>query len=320
VPTTGQGWYKNVAKTTAQCVTQSDELYVGFMNNCSSSGTLQATITLKTTNFCDEDKKSFFAVLFWLLVIGGLCCCGVCLCVCYRLVNGAQEDERMANMGFQRGANGGYMARERDVGQFDHGDPTKPNDTSSIQIGVVPTSAGYANEDEWQAAQELAQDEYDAGDERNRIKAMRWERKREEKRLARLQEQNSDLREEQEVWTRTADDRAAEGEELERKRRAAREAESEAEKAQRLAEEAVARGGGGSGSGGDSKILSDAAADIKKHVEEAHQLPAAEKKKKLRDLRMRWHPDKNPMLRGLADEISKIINTEIERCRGIYGE
>ena len=303
-------------------MTQNEELWLGFMNDCTSQPQ-KATITLKTSNFCDEDKKSFFQALFWLLVAGVCCFCMCCFMICYRLVNERQEDERLQSMGFQRGPGGVYNMRERDHGQFAHGDPNKPNEAvgpMGIQIGVMPThGATYANEAEWQAAQQQAQDEYDAGDEQNRIKAMRWERKREEKRLQRLKEQNADLREEQEVWTRTADDRKAEADDLERKRRAAQNAESEAVRAKAAADEAK-RSGGGGGSGDDSKILKEAAADIKKHVEEAYQLPAAEKKKKLRDLRMRWHPDKNPMLRSLADEISKIINTEIQRCRGVYGD
>lgn len=226
-------------------------------------------------------------------------------------------------MGFQRGPGGVYNMRERDRGQFAHGDPNKPDEAAGplgISIGVMPTHSAYANEAEWAAAQQESQDQYEAGDEQNRIKAMRWERKREEKRLQRLQDQNADLREEQEVWTRAADDRKAEVDDLERKRRAARDAESEAMAAKAAADDAAARIAKGAGSGDDSKLLKEAAAEIKKHVEEAHQLPEAEKKKKLRDLRMRWHPDKNPMLRSLADEISKVINTEIERCRGIYGE
>ena len=51
---------------------------------------------------------------------------------------------------------------------------------------------------------------------------------------------------------------------------------------------------------------------VREAIAEACKLPQAEKKKALRDLRVRWHPDKNKMLKEFATEVSKIINDELE--------
>ena len=42
---------------------------------------------------------------------------------------------------------------------------------------------------------------------------------------------------------------------------------------------------------------------VREGIAEACKLPHAEKKKALRDLRMRWHPDKNSVLKEFAVEV-----------------
>jgi len=153
----------------------------------------------------------------------------------------------------------------------------------------------------------------------------RWERKREEKRLRDMQHKTQQAGEEFEAWDRIAGHRQAESDLLDQKRAAAEAAERKASQAAKRSEDAMrdeqaARRAAKEGGEGDSKILKQAAVDIKKAVDEAYTLQPNERKKKLRDLRMRWHPDKNPMLRELADEISKIINSEIERCKTMHGD
>merc|ERR1712216_463473 len=59
--------------------------------------------------------------------------------------------------------------------------------------------------------------------------------------------------------------------------------------------------------------LSKIQESVREAIQEASQLPLAEKKKALRDLRVRWHPDKNKMLKEFATEVSKMINDELER-------
>lgn len=57
-------------------------------------------------------------------------------------------------------------------------------------------------------------------------------------------------------------------------------------------------------------------AHIKKQIEEAvadaNRCDEAEKKVKIKDLRLRWHPDKNPVLQEFATEVTKIINEAIQ--------
>ncbi|MEW5316917.1 MAG: hypothetical protein WDW38_008256 [Sanguina aurantia] len=48
-------------------------------------------------------------------------------------------------------------------------------------------------------------------------------------------------------------------------------------------------------------------------VAEAFSCSEEERKKKLRQLQLRWHPDKNPVLADLATEVSKMINEAIAR-------
>lgn len=52
--------------------------------------------------------------------------------------------------------------------------------------------------------------------------------------------------------------------------------------------------------------------DIRDAISEACKLPATEKKKALRELKLRWHPDKNKVLKDFASEVTEIINDELE--------
>jgi hypothetical protein len=55
---------------------------------------------------------------------------------------------------------------------------------------------------------------------------------------------------------------------------------------------------------------------IVKAVHEAAKLPADERAKKLRALRLKWHPDKHDVLKELAEEVTKLINecvTQLDR-------
>ena len=44
---------------------------------------------------------------------------------------------------------------------------------------------------------------------------------------------------------------------------------------------------------------------------EANACEESERKVRLKDLRLRWHPDKNPVLEEFATEVTKIINEAI---------
>ncbi|MEW5300309.1 MAG: hypothetical protein WDW36_003248 [Sanguina aurantia] len=48
-------------------------------------------------------------------------------------------------------------------------------------------------------------------------------------------------------------------------------------------------------------------------VAEAFSCSEEERKRKLRQLQLRWHPDKNPVLADLATEVSKMINEAVAR-------
>lgn len=50
---------------------------------------------------------------------------------------------------------------------------------------------------------------------------------------------------------------------------------------------------------------------VREAVQEARKLPPNENKKALREMRMRWHPDKNKMLKEFATEVTKLINDEL---------
>ena len=44
-------------------------------------------------------------------------------------------------------------------------------------------------------------------------------------------------------------------------------------------------------------------------------LPENEQRKKIKQLRLRWHPDKNPVLGEFAAEVTKIINESVEQLK-----
>ena len=49
-------------------------------------------------------------------------------------------------------------------------------------------------------------------------------------------------------------------------------------------------------------------------------LPEEEQRKKIKQLRLRWHPDKNPVLADFAAEVTKIINDCVETLKTTQGE
>jgi hypothetical protein len=51
---------------------------------------------------------------------------------------------------------------------------------------------------------------------------------------------------------------------------------------------------------------------IESAVNETLELPEEERKSRVRSLRVRWHPDKNPILREFATEVTKIINESLK--------
>lgn len=51
---------------------------------------------------------------------------------------------------------------------------------------------------------------------------------------------------------------------------------------------------------------------IQQAVQEAAVLDKAECAKRIKQLRLRWHPDKNPVLQEFATEVTKIINKAVE--------
>ena len=53
---------------------------------------------------------------------------------------------------------------------------------------------------------------------------------------------------------------------------------------------------------------------IEEAVAEANACDEAERKQKMKDLRLRWHPDKNPVLCEFATEVTKIINEAIAKA------
>jgi len=50
---------------------------------------------------------------------------------------------------------------------------------------------------------------------------------------------------------------------------------------------------------------------IEEAVEESQGLGEDERKAKIKAMRLRWHPDKNPVLKEFATEVSKIINEAV---------
>lgn len=59
---------------------------------------------------------------------------------------------------------------------------------------------------------------------------------------------------------------------------------------------------------------------ITKAVKDACELPAAERKRKLKLLKAKWHPDKHEVLKEMAEEVSKMINSCIDEMGGEDGE
>ena len=50
-------------------------------------------------------------------------------------------------------------------------------------------------------------------------------------------------------------------------------------------------------------------AEIRKTLKDAQALGEKERKSRVRALQLRFHPDKNPVLKEMATEVTKIINT-----------
>ncbi|KAG2423520.1 hypothetical protein HXX76_015268 [Chlamydomonas incerta] len=71
--------------------------------------------------------------------------------------------------------------------------------------------------------------------------------------------------------------------------------------------------GSGSGSGGGAAVFSLASIRTAVHaaVAEAATCGEEERRKRVRQLQLRWHPDKNPVLTEFATEVSKIINEAV---------
>ncbi|GIL90549.1 hypothetical protein Vretimale_17499 [Volvox reticuliferus] len=75
---------------------------------------------------------------------------------------------------------------------------------------------------------------------------------------------------------------------------------------------------GGGGSSGVFSLASIRTA-IQAAVAEAAKCSEEERRKRIRQLQLRWHPDKNPVLTEFATEVTKIINeavAEMERAGG----
>ena len=59
---------------------------------------------------------------------------------------------------------------------------------------------------------------------------------------------------------------------------------------------------------------------IEKAVKDAMALPEDERKRKLKQLKAKWHPDKHEVLKEMAEEVSKMINSCIDECGGEDGK
>jgi hypothetical protein len=66
---------------------------------------------------------------------------------------------------------------------------------------------------------------------------------------------------------------------------------------------------------GEGEVFSLAAVReaVAAEVARAAQCPEEERRRRIKQLRLRWHPDQNPMLTGLATEVTKMINAAVER-------
>ncbi|GIL61014.1 hypothetical protein Vafri_15436 [Volvox africanus] len=77
------------------------------------------------------------------------------------------------------------------------------------------------------------------------------------------------------------------------------------------------KGGGGGGGGSGVFSLASIRTAIQAAVAEAAKCGEEERRKRIRQLQLRWHPDKNPVLTEFATEVTKIINeavAEMERA------
>lgn len=62
-----------------------------------------------------------------------------------------------------------------------------------------------------------------------------------------------------------------------------------------------------------SSLVNDVEAGVKQQISEIRAIDdGMERKRRLKELRLRWHPDKNPLFHSLAVEVSKIINSELD--------
>ncbi|KAF6258082.1 hypothetical protein COO60DRAFT_1701528 [Scenedesmus sp. NREL 46B-D3] len=57
-------------------------------------------------------------------------------------------------------------------------------------------------------------------------------------------------------------------------------------------------------------------ASVQAAVAAAAQEPEAERKRRIRQLQLRWHPDKNPVLKEFATEVTKVINEAVAALEG----
>lgn len=78
--------------------------------------------------------------------------------------------------------------------------------------------------------------------------------------------------------------------------------------AHHTAQELKAKGSAGES---DGFAMSHITASIQEAVKEVQGLPEDERKKQVKALRLRWHPDKNPILKEFATEVSKVLNAAV---------
>lgn len=79
--------------------------------------------------------------------------------------------------------------------------------------------------------------------------------------------------------------------------------------------EYAARAGEAQDSSSSVFSLTNVKKSIEDAVSEMASLPEDAQRKKIKQLRLRWHPDKNPVLGEFAAEVTKIINAEVERLK-----
>ena len=73
--------------------------------------------------------------------------------------------------------------------------------------------------------------------------------------------------------------------------------------------------------GNDSSgfVMGNVQASIEEAVKEIKMLPEDERKKQIKALRFRWHPDNNPVLTEFATEVSKTINAAVKGMEADLG-